>query len=153
MRLRAYRGQTSAGTKIAFVIRIADDGRMSMKELHLQVEMTCDDATTLDYGSVWWFGGVGPRLDGRRLTYDAVYGPEATHITGVFRATTADGTFKTIQAWLTDDEQAQLCSTGDLTWTANKVPLDRVAGRGAIRRADVTRQVRAGSVRTVWSSG
>lgn len=124
-----------------------------MKELHLKVEMVCEDASTIEYGSGSWFGGVGPRFEGRRLTYDSVFGAEALHITGVFRAQTADGAYKNTQASLTDTEQAQLRTTGELTWTANRVALDRVAEIGSARGADVLRRVSDGRGRTVSSIG
>ena len=66
-RLRVYRGQTSAGTKIAFLVRVADDGRMSLKEMRYRVEMVCEDASTIDYDSWWGFGGVGVRFEVRSL--------------------------------------------------------------------------------------
>jgi len=151
-RLRAYRGETSAGTEIAFVIRRADDGRMSMKEMFYQAELVCEDSTTLDYFSWWGFGGVGIRLEGRSLTFDHTFWSEALHIAGVFRAQTADGTYKNTQATLTDTEQAQLCTTGDLTWTANRVALDQVAGLDSSRSADVVHRVNGGRVRAISRS-
>ncbi len=136
-RTRAYRGETSAGTRIAFVIRVGDDGRMSMKGLRFTANLLCDDATTMQFGSIWQFGGVGERLDGRRLTLDLAYASEALHIIGAFRAQTANGTFEDTIPTLTDDEQAQLCTTGELTWDAHRVPRARLAKLSASPRADV----------------
>jgi hypothetical protein len=134
-RTRAYRGETSAGTKIGFRIRVADDGRMSMKGLRFRADLLCDDASTIRFWSFWQFGGVGERLDGRRLTFDEAYGSEAMHVAGVFRGRGASGTFEDTMAWLTDDEQAQLCTTGELTWEAHRVPRDRFGD--APQRAEV----------------
>lgn len=50
-RARAYRGETSAGTKIGFLIRVADDGRMSMKGLTYRAELLCEDSSTIEYWS------------------------------------------------------------------------------------------------------
>jgi len=152
-RFRAYRGRTSADTKIAFVIRVAASGSMSLKQLHYQAELVCEDASAFGFGSSWWFGGVGPRLDGRRLTLDEVGGSEALHITGVFRGRTADGTFRQLQAWLTEAEGAQLCTTGDLTWTAHRVPRDRVASMLPADGPRIVHRVQGDSVRSVAHLG
>ncbi len=146
-RLRAYRGQTSAGTSIAFLVRVADDGRMSLKEMRMRVQMVCDDASTIDYRSWWGFGGVGVRFEGRNVTLDITFHSEAMHITGVFRPHTADGTFKNTMATLTDNEQAQLCTTGDLTWTADRVDRHRGTQLGSPRGADVVHRVGDEAVR------
>ena len=136
-RTRAYRGETSAGTKI----RLHDPSRgrrpESMKGLRCTADLLCDDATTMQFGSIWQFGGVGERLDGRRLTLDLAYASEALHIIGVSRAQTASGTFEDAIPTLTDDEQAQLCTTGELTWDAHRVPRERLAELSAPPRADV----------------
>lgn len=140
-RLRAYRGETSAGTRIDFLIRVADDGRLSLKEMYLRIELLCEDASTIEYRSWWGFGGVGHRLEGRRLRLDLVFGPEALHVAGVFRSQIADGTYMDTQATLTDAEEAQLCTTGDLTWTADRVPRDRMPGIGSRSNLTVSRHL------------
>ncbi len=146
-RFRVYRGSTSAGTKIAFLVRVADNGRMSLKEMHMRVQMACDDASTIDYFSGWGFGGVGVRFEGRSVTFDFTFQSEAMHLTGVFRPHTADGTFKNTMAALTDTEQAQLCTTGDLTWTASRVVSGRGTQLGSLRGADVVHRVSGEAVR------
>lgn len=151
-RFRVYRGKTSAGTRIAFLIRVADDGRMSMKGLRFKADLLCDDATTLEFFSFWELGGVGERLDGRRLIFDNVYPWEALHVAGVFRAQTADGTFRDAIPTLTEDEQPQLCTTGDLTWTAERVRGGQARFKPS-RGADVVHRIRGGRIRTVSRIG
>jgi hypothetical protein len=151
-RFRVYRGTTSAGTTIAFLIRVADDGRMSMKKLRFGSELLCEDATSI-HGMSWWqFGGVGERLDGRRLTFDDVSPVQALHVAGVFRARTADGTFRDSMATLTEDEQAQLCTSGDLTWTAERVREGRAQFQPP-RGAGVVQRSTGGWIRTVSRIG
>jgi len=150
--MKAYRGRTSAGTRIGFLIRIADDGRMSMKGLTFRAELLCEDASTIGYWSEWGFGGVGHRLDGHRLAFDEVFFGEALHVTGVFRGQVADGTFENTWATLTETESAQLCTTGDLTWTADRVRRQRVTELGpspGARTIDRTR----GDIRTTTTIG
>ena len=151
-RLRAYRGETSAGTKIAFRIRVADDGAMSMQWLYLRVELPCEDGSRVEYDSYWSFGGGEP-LHGRRLVWDSVYQWEALHITGTFRGQTADGTYEHTEASLTDTEEAQLCTSGDLSWTAERVHRDRLDGLGSPKGTDVVHRVTDGEVRSVSRSG
>jgi hypothetical protein len=122
---------------------------MWMKRLHLKVELPCEDASMIEYDSFWVWGGVGHRLDGRSLTFDNVFWSEALHIAGVFRGQTADGTYKNTQAALTEAEEAQLCTTGDLTWTAERVALDRASGIGSPRGADVVHHVSGDETRKV----
>ncbi len=70
-----------------------------------------------------------------------VFPSEALHIAGVFRSQTADGTYKDTQATLTDTEDAQLCTTGDLTWTADRVPRGRWPELGSRADVEVTRHL------------
>lgn len=152
-RIRSYAGETTAGTTIGFRIRVAADGRMSMKGFSFDAELSCEDATTIEYSSTWGFGGVGHPLDGRRLAFDEVFYYEALHVTGVFRGRTADGTFENTWATLTETEEAQLCTTGELAWTAERVPRDRLARLVPSGEPDVVRRVRDGTVRSVSRAG
>lgn len=141
--MRSYRGETSAGTDIGFRVRSAG-GELSLLGLRFHAILTCEDASTVEYWSAWRFGGGIP-FDGRRLSFEERFGSEALVIEGRFRAQTAEGMFRNSQAWLTDDEEAQLCTTGDLTWEAARpgsASAPRVRPRGApdriVRRAGVT---------------
>ena len=60
-RMKAYRGRTSAGTRIGFLIRVSDDGRMSMKGLTFKAELLCEDASTIDTGP---HGASGASVNG-----------------------------------------------------------------------------------------
>lgn len=152
-RIRAYAGETSAGTKIGFRIRVGQEGHMSMKGLRFDAALLCEDATTLEYSSWWSFGGVGHRLDGRRLAFDERFLYEALHVTGVFRGQTADGAFEVTWATLTDTEEAQLCTTGNLTWTADRVPRGRWAALASTGEPDVSHRVTGTRVRSVTRAG
>lgn len=88
---------------------------------------------------------MGYRLDGRRLTFDDTFYYEALHVAGVFRAQVADGTFENIWSSLTETEEAQLCTSGELTWTAERVPRDRVAALGPSRSAYVEHRIPGGT--------
>lgn len=60
------------------------------------------------------------RLDGTDLALDSVDLRFALHLHGTFRPKSADGTLRRLMGALTADEQAQICTTGDLTWTADR---------------------------------
>jgi hypothetical protein len=151
-RFRVYRGKTSAGTRIAFLIRVADDGRMSMKGLRFRADLMCDDGTTMAFFSWWEWFGVGERLDGRRLVFDSVDPFGALHVAGVFRAGTASGTFRDAVPTLTSEEQPQLCTTGELTWTAERVREGRARFQPP-RGADVVHRTTGRTIRTVSRIG
>lgn len=152
-RVRTYRGETSAGTGIGFQIRIDERGRMSMKDLTFRAELACEDGSAIKYWSGWSFGGAGLRLQGRRLTFDHVFYSEALHVTGTFRARTAEGTFENTWASLTDAEDAQLCTTGELTWTADKVSRRRVVELGPHGGIDLVHRVHDGAVSSAVTDG
>ena len=103
---------------------------MSMKELTYRADLACEDSSTIGYCVRWSFGGVGHRLDGRRLTFDDVFYSEALHVAGVFRARTADGTFESTWPSLTEPRRRSCARTGDLTWTAERVSRDRLSRMG-----------------------
>jgi hypothetical protein len=53
-RLRLYRGETSQGEHIKFIVAKTDAGRFVV-ELDIQDTLTCEDATTQDSGAGWGF--------------------------------------------------------------------------------------------------
>jgi hypothetical protein len=138
-----YRGETSAGGPIGFRLFRSDD-TLFLKGFMYQAELECEDGSSFEIWSQWVFGGGFP-LEGRRLAFHDGFGAEVIHIEGRFKARTAEGTFRNVQAWLTEDEQAQLCTTGELTWTADRtgsVSTPRIAPQGepdrVVRRGAVT---------------
>ena len=121
-RLRLYRGETSQGGRIKFVVARTDAGRF-VQEIDIRFTLTCEDATTQEWASGWFFGpprfGV-PITDGAFI-YDDVNTFMAAHFAGQLGALSGEGTASIAVPSLTTDEQAQLCTTGDLTWTVDFV--------------------------------
>ena len=117
-RLRLYRGETSQGKRIKFVVAKTDAGRFVV-ELDVGVTLTCEDETTRDSGFGWGFGPprYAPPITDGVFTYDDVSPYMAAHFAGQFGALSGEGTASIVIPALTTDEQAQLCTTGDLTWT------------------------------------
>ena len=117
-----YRGETSQDRTLSLNVEKRDSGRRSAY-LRIRVHTTCEDAST-NY-EAW--GILLGRLDEdgsfdvtRRYggTFEVWY-----HIAGTIGFRSAEGTVEFRSGSLTDgpDPQAQLCTSGELTWTAERV--------------------------------
>jgi hypothetical protein len=114
-----YHGRTSQGLKIQFGLVRNQHGTLFMRAVGMGITMTCEDAS-VDHWGLGIFSFPGERLHGQDLTYDSVDPMFGIHVAGTFKKDTASGTLKTNLAELDANEQAQLCTTGDLTWTAHR---------------------------------
>src|SRR5262245_59333028 len=118
-RLRLYRGQTSQGERIRFVVAKTPSGRF-VREMDSGVSLTCEDQTTEGLGC-----GIGSRrptpIIDRGFSFDEVLGSTGFHLAGELGLLQGQGTMSVVEADLTEDEQAQLCTSGDLTWTVEFV--------------------------------
>jgi hypothetical protein len=117
-----YRGETSQDRTLSLEVHKRNSGRR-FAFLRIRVQTTCEDASTdferwgirlgrLDVGGSF---DVSRRGDGY---FDYWY-----HIAGTIGFRSAEGTFELRTASLTyePDPQAQLCTSGELTWTAERV--------------------------------
>jgi hypothetical protein len=120
LRLRVYRGTTSQDQSIAFRVVKNDNGRF-IKELRMNFTLTCEDATTQDWGIGFGFGGRGIPITEGVFAFDEVDIFQAVHLSGQLGRLHGEGTLSIAIPSLTTDEQAQLCTTGDLTWEADYV--------------------------------
>ena len=119
--LRLYRGETSQEHNIRFVVVKTDAGRFVREMDILEISLTCEDQTTLDFGFGFGFGGGQVPIIDRAFSFDEVVGEMAIHISGELGSLQGQGTLSLTMAQLTPDEQAQLCTTGDLTWSVEFV--------------------------------
>lgn len=121
-RLRLYRGQTSQGERMRIVVRKDDSGR-SIRDVSVShVTLTCEDQTTLEFGFGFGFGGPQVPIIDRAFSFDDVFWESAFHIAGELGLLQGQGTMSKAQAIITPDEQAaQLCTSGDLTWSVEFV--------------------------------
>lgn len=121
--LRLYRGETSQGERIRFEVERTAAGRV-VREISVSlVTLTCPDQTTLEFGFGFGFAGNSalPITD-KAFSFDDVFWESAFHIAGELGSLQGQGTLSKAQAVITPDEQAaQLCTTGDLTWTVEFV--------------------------------
>jgi hypothetical protein len=119
-RLRLYRGQTSQGERISFIVARTDGGRF-VREMDADVSLTCEDQTTEGFGFGIGFGGPSVPITDRAFSFAENVGSIAIHLAGEVGPLLGQGSLSVVEADLTEDEQAQLCTTGDLTWTVEFV--------------------------------
>ena len=120
-RLRWYRGQTSQSQTIAFIVAKTDAGRF-VREIRLSTTLTCEDqTTTLSWGIDSFLAPREVPIADGAFSYDVNLGNVALPVTGDPGSLRGEGTASMIAGGLTSDKQAQLCTTGDLTWTVQFV--------------------------------
>jgi hypothetical protein len=83
--------------------------------------LTCEDQTTEGFGFGIDFGRTQVPITERVFSFDQVLGNMALHLAGDLGWLQGQGTLSVVEADLSDDEQAQLCTTGDVTWTVEFV--------------------------------
>ena len=120
VRLRVYQGNTSQGGRIWFLVGRDDEGRF-LKSVSLEATLTCEDATTRDWAGGWRFGPQHVRITDGGFSDDEVGPFVAAHFDGTLGRLSGEGTASLVIPTLTVDEQAQLCTTGDLTWEVEYV--------------------------------
>jgi hypothetical protein len=111
---RLYRGRTSQALQM-FVATSKVASGLRLQQLVVEETLTCEDGTELD-----WFPGFpfthDVALVPARLDFDLAWPYEAFHVHGRLGTHMGSGTASDAVPRLTADEQAQLCSAGDLTW-------------------------------------
>jgi len=112
--LRNYRGRTSQADPM-YVTTVKWDSMIVLRELYAGWTLGCEDGTELGPGASYWGGWT---LSPARLDFDRVWSGEAMHIHGRLGTHVGSGTASDAIPTLAADEQAQLCTTGDLTWRA-----------------------------------
>ena len=118
-----YEGRTSQEERIRFNVVKRESGRRFLRGLVVFMELTCEDASTEEFGI--GFGGIIQRLgdDGSfeiHKVFEGVFGL-SIDIDGVVRWGSAEGTLEVKAAALTDDaSEAQLCTTGVVNWSADR---------------------------------
>jgi hypothetical protein len=122
-----YGGHTSASSPNRFRLEVVkkDNGRRFLRGADIEYTATCEDASTSQGGfgfTVFGGGGGDLRIGANgELSTEQDLGDFFLAIDGVIGFRHAEGTMVFSQADLTDDHQdAQLCTTGELTWTAER---------------------------------
>ena len=131
-RRRFYKGKTSQSQNIAFVVAKTDEGRF-VREIRLNTTLTCEDQTTQGWGIGFGLGRRDVPITDNAFSFDENLGDIAVHVAGELGSLAGQGTASMVAAALTPDEQAQLCTTGDLTWEAEFV---RTISRSRLRAGE-----------------
>lgn len=122
-----YRGETSEAERVLLDVLKRDSGRRFLSEFLIFFTVTCEDGSTgwLD-GIVIGFWAERLRLgEGGEFQYDLRPQPGqppnySLHLAGTVRFGSAEGTFELNYADLTEDDQAQLCTTGVVDWSVDR---------------------------------
>ena len=84
----------------------------------MSATLACEDqTTTLGWGIDSFLAPREVPVTDRAFSYDVNLGNVALLVTGDLGSLRGEGTASMIAGGLTSDKQAQLCTTGDLTWT------------------------------------
>ena len=136
--VRTFQGTTSQGLPLSFTVQ-GSGGSFAITDMSFNTRLTCEDGQQIGAGH--GFSGFNVPIVNRQFQFDFVIVFFALHWKGEFNqnGTMARGTLTDLYPALTADEQAQLCPTGELTWTAQSV-----AGRAG---AEVHPSVRTTTVR------
>ena len=120
-----YRGETSEAEPVSLGVLKRDSGRRFLRGFVIFFTVTCEDGST---GSLDGIGFWPRRLrlgESGKFQIDSRPQPSepssySIHLAGTVRFGSADGTFELNYASLTEDDQAQLCTTGVLDWSADR---------------------------------
>jgi hypothetical protein len=116
---KVYRGHLNDGHDIGAVLERGPAGNVRLRTIFFEITLTCEDAPSQEWGLGFGFFR-GPVLVDRMLALDFVDPDLAVHVHGYFGSRHASGDLAVTIPALTEDEQAQLCTTGDLTWTMRR---------------------------------
>lgn len=117
---RVYEGTLSNGYPMAIELILHDDKPPALSEFEFGVDMTCDDGTVQSWYVGFGWGGRLPPLPSHALDLDLVDISQAIHVHGKVQAVHGAGTLEFTIAGLTVDEQPQLCTSGEVTWTVDR---------------------------------
>jgi hypothetical protein len=128
--LRVYEGTTSAGGTIVLFSTFRD-GVTRFQAIGLEDAATCEDGTSVPFGHGFDLSPRGVRLEQGQLEVDHVGFSDAFFVAGTLGTRMGSGTITHLFAALDAAEEPQLCTTVELTWTVQPVPLanlDKPAG-------------------------
>ena len=117
---RVYEGTLSNGYPMGIKLVLREDRSPALREVGFGADITCEDGTLqtwfIGFG---WAGGL-PALPSHALDLDLVDSSQAIHLQGKVQAIHGAGTLQLTIAALTADEQSQLCTSGEVTWTVER---------------------------------
>ena len=121
-KVRTFVGTTSQGGQIDFsIIVLRSSATLKLNSWDIQPVMTCDDATVVSdhfYGYAYF---PNPKLDGHRLRLVKDELGARYRLFGSFRHGRAEGTVAFRIAAFDAAGNPQVCSTGLIDWTADRL--------------------------------
>ena len=121
-RYRLYQGTTSDGGTVVLITSV-DDGAVRFQALGLSATTTCEDGSTLAMDRGIDLSPDGVPVDPAALEVTEVTFADAFSLTGRLGSKAGGGTVSLIAATLDLDEEPQRCTTGELQWSASRIPL------------------------------
>jgi hypothetical protein len=128
--LRVYEGTTSAGGTIVLFSTFRD-GVTRFQAFGLEDAARCEEGTSVPFGHGFDLSPRGVRLEQGQLDIEHVGFSDAFFLTGTLGTKMGSGTITHLFAALDATEEPQLCTTGELTWTVQRVPLANLDGPAA----------------------
>ena len=122
-RIITYRGETFQAEVVRLKVLKRDSGARFITGFAVFFTMTCEDASIGGYAGWISTGGMDRLGEGGEFEFDSRSEPSGPsfHFAGTVRFGSSDGTLEVNQATLTDDDQAQLCTTGVVDWSADRI--------------------------------
>jgi hypothetical protein len=116
---RFYEGQTSQNREISLELVNTTRKGLFLVTVSFDIRLRCEDGSRQSFSV--GFGGFREPLTDGVLVWDLVGGSDAVHLHGTFGPRRGSGTLEYTEAVLTPDETAQICTTGELSWTVTRV--------------------------------
>ena len=125
-----YQGQTSAPSyhRVSAYVEKKDNGRRVLRFIAIRSTLTCEDATTFKSPAAIGIGRLGE--DGsfsRVIEGDTPFQSDFyIRVDGTIGFRHGSGTYLLSTSEVTaDGTDSQLCTTGELTWTVERIPQSR----------------------------
>jgi hypothetical protein len=150
--LRTYEGTTSAGDAIQLFVT-ARHGVARFRSVGLEGTATCEDGTTLPISHGFDLGTSGIPIVEGALDVENVGFADAFFLAGTLGTRTGSGTITHLFAALDAAEEPQICTTGELTWTATRVFGVADAAAGPVLAVDLGRVVETAGLASGGSAG
>jgi hypothetical protein len=129
--LRAYEGTTSSGgTMTLFTSK--RDGVVRFRGVGLEDAATCADGTTTTFGHGFDLSPGGPLVVDGALEVEHTGFSDAFFVSGTIGSRGGTGTLTHLFAALDGAEEPQVCTTGEVTWTVERVPVLGLAAPGTV---------------------
>ena len=133
--VRSYVGTTATGGTIRLFTKVRD-GIVRFQAIGLEDTATCDDGSALTFAHGVDRSPHGVPMDGTSVALQETTFAEAFTLTGTIGTRVASGTITHLFASLDPNEDAQLCSTGELTFTAERELADAPVDASALLVVD-----------------